>query len=265
MVRKLLFGVVLLFLSTSTVTAQAPGQVFVLVHGAFQDSSSWANVAPLLEAAGHTVISVDLPGHGADETPLNEITLASYRDAVIAAIETQDQPVVLVGHSFGGFTISNVAEAIPERVAKLVYVAAYLPRSGDSLVTLSGLDHNNGFTQENFLLADDFSYAYVLESDFLSIFCGDCTEAQAEQVMASRQNEPLAPLNEPITLTTDNFGRVPKAYILTAEDNAVSPQLQAYMLSQTPVDQVYALNTSHVPFVVAPDALAALLIAASES
>lgn len=83
--------------------------------------------------------------------------------------------------------------------------------------------------------------------------------------MASRQNEPLAPLNEPITLTTDNFGRVPKAYLLTAEDNAVSPQLQAYMLSQTPVDQVYALNTSHVPFVVAPDALAALLIAASES
>lgn len=148
MVRKLLFGVILLFLSTSTVTAQAPGQVFVLVHGAFQDSSSWANVAPLLEAAGHTVISVDLPGHGADETPLNEITLASYRDAIIAAIETQDQPVVLVGHSFGGFTISNVAEAIPERVAKLVYVAAYLPRSGDSLVTLSGLDHNNGFTQK---------------------------------------------------------------------------------------------------------------------
>lgn len=265
MIRKLIFGAVLLLLSSSMVIAQASSKVFVLVHGAFQDSSSWTAVVPLLEAAGHTVITVDLPGHGDDDTPLSEITLASYRDTVIAAIEAQDQPVVLVGHSFGGFTISNVAEAIPDRIAKLVYVAAYLPRSGDSLVSLSGLDHNNGFTQENFLVADDFSHASVLESDFLTIFCGDCTDTQAEQVMATRQDEPLAPLNEPSILTAENFGRVPKVYILTAEDNAVSPQLQAYMLSLTPADQVFALNTSHVPFVVAPDALVGLLIQASES
>jgi pimeloyl-ACP methyl ester carboxylesterase len=184
---------------------------------------------------------------------------------VIEVVEQQDEPVILVGHSFGGITISEVAEAVPDQVEALVYVAAYIPRTGDSLAGLAELDHNNGFTEDNFLLAEDFTYAYVLESDFLTIFCGDCTEEQGVTVMATRQDEPLAPLNEPATVTEENFGSVRKVYIMTAEDNAASPQLQAFMISQTPVDHVYALNTSHVPFVTMPEELAALLIAAAEA
>jgi pimeloyl-ACP methyl ester carboxylesterase len=265
MLHRLLVFVLSVLLTVSLVSAQDSGKTFVLVHGAFQDSSSWAAVVPLLEAEGHTAITLDLPGHGADETPIGEITLASYRDAVIEVVEQQDEPVILVGHSFGGITISEVAEAVPDQVEALVYVAAYIPRTGDSLAGLAELDHNNGFTEDNFLLAEDFTYAYVLESDFLTIFCGDCTEEQGVTVMATRQDEPLAPLNEPATVTEENFGSVRKVYIMTAEDNAASPQLQAFMISQTPVDHVYALNTSHVPFVTMPEELAALLIAAAEA
>lgn len=264
MTRKVILILIGLLLSASIVAAQEDGKTFVLVHGAFQDSSSWAAVVPLLEAEGHTVIALDLPGHGGDTTPMGEITLASYRDAVIDVIEQQDAPVVLVGHSFGGITISEVAEAMPDRIETLIYVAAYLPRTGDSLSSLAALDHNNGFTENNFLLAEDFTYATVLESDFLTIFCGDCTEAQSAVVMATRQNEPLAALNEPATVTEENFGSVRKVYIMTAEDNAASPQIQAFMLSQTPVDRVYALNTSHVPFVTMPEALTQRLIAAAQ-
>lgn len=262
--RKLTLLIALLGLCISFASAQEATKTFVLVHGAFQDSTAWDSVVPLLEAAGHTAIAIDLPAHGADETPDAEVTLASYRDAVIAVIEAQATPVVLVGHSFGGIVISEVAEAIPDQVETLVYVAGYLPRNGDSLAGLAALDHNNGFRETNFLLAEDYTYAYVLEEDFLTIFCGDCTEEQAEVVMASRQNEPLAALNEPSTVTAEQFGTVRKVYIMTAEDNAASPQIQAFMISQTPVDHVYALNTSHVPFVTMPEELSALLISAAQ-
>jgi len=180
---------------------------------------------------------------------------------VIEVIEAQSSPVILVGHSFGGLVISAVAEAIPAQIDTLVYLAAYLPQDQDSLVTLSSQDHYSVLGQEgNFILADGFSTASVLESAFASAFCPDCDEAQLAVVAASQLPEPLAPLNIPVTLTDANFGAVRKVYILTAEDVVVSPQLQALMLSNTPVDHVYALNTGHAPYISAPDALAALLV-----
>lgn len=245
---------------SASLSAQDNSEIFILVHGSFQDSSSWDNITPLLEAQGHTVVAPNLLGHGTDTTDLGEINLQSYRDQIINIISEYDQPVILVGHSFGGIVISEVAEAQPDMVKQLIYVAGYIPRNGDSLASIAELDQNNGFSGENFLLAEDFTYAFVLEEDFLNIFCGDCDEAQADIVMASRQNEPLAPLNEPSTVTEENFGSVDKAYILTAEDNASSPQIQIFMLSHTPVRQVYALNTSHVPFVTMPEDLANLIM-----
>lgn len=245
------------------VSAQEEGKTFVLVHGAFQDASGWDAVIPVLEAAGHRAIAVQQAGRGDDETPLNEITLATYRDTIVEVIEAQESPVVLVGHSFGGIVISSVAEAVPDQIEQVVYLAAYLPQSGDSLVTLSSNDHYSVLGQEgNFGLSEDFTTAFVNEEVFASAFCPDCDEAQLEMVAASQLSEPLAPLNEAVELTEENFGNVRKVYILTAEDVVVSPQLQAYMLSRTSVDRVYALNTGHTPYVSAPEALGEVLITA---
>lgn len=235
--------------------------VYIFVHGAFQDASSWDAVLPLIEANNDTAIAVNLPSHGNDNTPLGDVTLADYRETVINAIEQFDQPVILVGHSFGGITISEVAEATPDKVKQLIYVAAYIPKQGDTLAGIAELDQNNGFNEEGtFLLSEDFTYAYVAEEAQIKIFCGDCTAAQQDVLLASMQNEPLGPLNEPATVTAENFGSVPKAYIMTALDNAASPQIQAYMMSHTPVDTVRAINTSHAPFLTMPTELANLII-----
>lgn len=240
------------------VSAQDGSRVYVLVHGAFQDSSGWDDVTPLLEAAGHTVVVVSLPGRGEDASP--EQSLTGYRDIIIEAINQQDQPVILVGHSFGGISISEVAEAIPDRIASLVYLAAYLPQNGDSLVTLAENDHYSLLGQEgNFQITEDFTFASVAEAVFASAFCPDCTPEQAERVAESQLPEPLAPLGTPVTLS-EQFEGVYKVYVLTAEDVVISPQLQAYMLSRTPVDRVFALNTGHAPYVSAPDALADVLL-----
>lgn len=262
MVRKLALLVVGLLLFS--VAAAQDGKTYILVDGAFQDETGWDMVIPALEADGSTAIAVDYGSNDSDGAPIPSSTLEGYRDAVIEVIEAQEGPVVLVGHSFGGMIISAVAEAIPEKIDTLVYLAAYLPRSGESLVSLAGMDHYSILGQEgNFILADDFTYASVNRDVFAAGFCPDCTEEQRTVVAASQLDEPLAPQNEPVTLTADNFGSVRKAYIMTAQDVIVSPQLQALMLSYTPVERVLALDAGHSPYISQPGALAALLIEAA--
>ena len=90
---------------------------------------------PLLENGGRNIaISIDLPGLGDDKTPVDEITLKRYVDAVCEALQNETDPVVLVGHSMGGIIISEVSERMPEMVRALIYLTAYLLRSGESLI-----------------------------------------------------------------------------------------------------------------------------------
>jgi pimeloyl-ACP methyl ester carboxylesterase len=167
----------------------AHADTIVLVHGAFQDSGAWAAVTPLLEKKGHKVIAVDLPGRPSNPADLGTMSLEVYRDAVLKAIGGGTDKVVLVGHSFGGFTISAVAEAIPQRVSEAIYVAAYLPMDGESMQALSGQDKWNKFTQENFVLAKDYSTATVLERDRTLIFCDECTTDQKAMLLKGMVDE----------------------------------------------------------------------------
>lgn len=240
--------------------AQTKKPVLILVHGAFQDATGWATVIKGLEAKGYVAIAVEWSGHGEDKTPIKELSLEKYLDTVIDTIKKQEQPIVLVGHSFGGMVISSVAEVIPDRIQALVYLAAYLPRNGDSLVDLSMLDKYSVLGKEsNFIVAKDYSTASVAKEVFASAFCPDCSAEQLKSVAASQLDEPLAPLNEKVTLSDKNFGATHKVYILTAQDVVVSPQLQALMLANTPVDRVYSVNSGHVPYVTMPDTLAEIL------
>lgn len=254
--KKILLSLVVGNLFSMTFAA-----TYVLVHGAFQDQGAWTEVAPLLEAEGHTVLTLDLPGRGgASEKPLGEITLQDDVDAVLALVEAQSEPVILVGHSFGGIVISQAAEAAPDKIATLVYVAAYLPQDGQSLVTLSEEDKWNAFSETNFLISEDHSSASVLESDRVKIFCEDCSDEYKAGVTADLRDEPLEPLGTPVSLSDENFGSVRKVYIETTRDNAVSNELQKIMLGRVGVDKVMTLESSHSPFFSQPAKLADLLL-----
>lgn len=234
---------------------------FILVHGAFQDASGWAQVQHALTAKGQTAQTVEWAGRGDDTTPPQQITLENYRDAVIRVIEQHSEPVILVGHSFGGMVISTVAEAIPQRIKTLVYLAAYLPRSGDNLLSLSSQDKYSILGQQgNFVIAPDYTTASVPKNVFPSAFCPDCNAEQLAIVAASQLDEPLAPPNTKVELTDENFSRVRKAYIMTAQDLIVTPQLQALMLAYTPVHEVYSVNAGHAAYITAPESLADILL-----
>lgn len=239
----------------------ARADTYVIVHGAFQNAHAWDDVVRRLKRAGNKAIAVDLPGRGGADAKAQ--TLTGYRDAVLSVVNTQSEPVVLVGHSFGGLTISEVAEAAPDKIKKLIYVAAYLPRKGDSLQSLSGEDKDNKFTKENFVVAPDYSTANVLARDGALIFANDAKGPKQTAIANALMLEPLAPMAGQSTVTAEKFGTVSKAYIFTMRDNAVSLPLQHRMVARTPVAHSYEINAGHSPFLTQPARLTAILIKAA--
>ncbi len=94
----------------------------ILVPGFWLDASSWSEVTPSLDAAGHRTIPLTLPGLEAQDAPRAGIGLRDHINAVVAAVDSIDQPVVLVGHSGGGAIIHGVVDARPDRVVRAIYV-----------------------------------------------------------------------------------------------------------------------------------------------
>jgi pimeloyl-ACP methyl ester carboxylesterase len=232
---------------------QAMPKTFVLVHGAWMGGFAWQEVKADLERRGETVITLDLPGHGDDQTPPEGQTLAAYTQAVVRAIGARTD-VTLVGHSFGGIVISAVAEAIPERLSKLVYVAAYLPRSGESVFSLSQEDKDSKVGQ--FWTQTDAQGPVTIRADGIPlVFCADCSDAQKQLLVARHRPEALAPLGTPVNLS-ERYASVKRYYVETLQDNAVSHALQTLMVGRTTVAGRVQLNTSHSPFLSQPKALA---------
>jgi pimeloyl-ACP methyl ester carboxylesterase len=232
---------------------------YVLVHGAFQGGWAWDKVKPQLEKEGHKVVTVDLPGHGADTTAFSEINLQSYTDRGVAAIDAQEGPVVLVGHSMGGTVVSNATEARPDKVEKVIYVAAYLLRDGETLLQTTESDTESQLGP-SLVFENGGATARVKPENIVSIFCADCPESEAARILANPVSEPLAPLTQPVKVTEANYGRVPRFYIETTQDRTVGNALQKRMYTATPVQKVITMDTGHSPFLSQPETLARHLL-----
>ncbi len=224
---------------------------YVLVHGAWADESAWGFVRNQL-ALNANVVVVNLPAHGIDLTTATAVTLKDYVKTVTDAINRQTGKVILVGHSMAGIVISQAAENIPTKINKLVYVSAYLPKSGEDLLSLSKQDTQSkvGGALE---FAADYSAATIKKDMIAAAVCSDCPDFMKEVLVKYHKAEPAKPLGEKVTLTSAKFGSVPKYYIHTSEDLAVGYELQKAMVKNNgTIKQTYVMNTSHLPFVVKP-------------
>lgn len=232
-------------------------KTIVIVPGAWSDPSAWAFVTPTLKAKGFEVITVNLPGHGTDTTSFATITLQSYVNAVKNAIGDK-KDIILVGHSMAGIIISQVAEDMPGQIKKLVYVAAFLPKNGESLLSLAQTDadaHVGKYLQIN----KESGSAGIAKEGIIDAFAADAPKPVQDIVVASVKADPLAPLATPVTLTGANFGSVAKVYIHTLNDHTVSYPLQQRMVAGSNVTKEYSLASSHTPFLSMPDKLAEII------
>jgi len=247
--------------SLFAVTASAQDSTkptIVLVHGAWSDVSAWKAVTPILEAKGFNVLAVNLPGHGSDATPFTTITLQSYVDAVKNQIGNLKN-VTLVGHSMAGIVISQVAEDMPGSIKKLVYLAAYLPANGQSLLDLAKTDA--GSHVGKFLQIDQgTASAGIGKGGVVDIFVADAPKSVQEQFANGVQPDPLVPFTSPVKLSEKHFGSIEKVYIYTTNDHAISYPAQQTMVKNAKVKREHTLNSSHTPFISIPDQLVVILI-----
>lgn len=237
-------------------------KTIVLIHGAWSDVSSWDAVTPLLKKQGNEVITVNLSGHGKDTTSFAGITFRTYVDQVKAAIGSRSG-VVLVGHSFAGLVISQVAEEIPAQIGKLIYLAAALPHDGESLLSLAKQDPGSHIGK-SLTVDQDHGQAIIAKDAVADIFAADAPLPVQQYLASHIKPEPLAPLATPVQLTEQHFGSIKKVYIHTANDNAISYIAQQHMVKAGKVDKVYTLSSSHTPFISMPDKLADIIISESK-
>ncbi|MVT12093.1 alpha/beta fold hydrolase [Chitinophaga tropicalis] len=240
----------------------AASRTFVLVHGAWQAPYVWDSVQADLVKNGNKVIVVKLPGHGSDTTAPYRLSLDVYRDEVINAIAKADSNVILVGHSMGGMVITSVAEKIPNKIRKLVYIGAFLPSTGQALTDLAYSDPGSGLGPLLVPSADRLTLD-VKRDSLTYLFINDGSPTVKDLVLTNYRAEPAIPFTNKVTLTNEGFGSVDKIYIKTLKDVVISPALQDRMIAAAGIKTVYTVNTSHSPFLAEPHTVSALLIKAA--
>jgi len=196
-----------------------------------------------LASAGHRAVAVDLRG----DTPLAEQNLDTYTAQVMGALEAEGRQCVLVGHSAGGAFISQAAEARPDLVSKLVYVAGFLLSSGQTILDIATTDEGNNAVP-NLVFSEDGVYSTLQSDAAVPVLYADCDPADADAARARLEPEANAPLGGAVQLTSERYGSVPRAYIECLQDKAISIGAQRAMVSAQPCAQVITMDTSHSPF-----------------
>jgi pimeloyl-ACP methyl ester carboxylesterase len=232
---------------------------FVLVHGAWQAPYVWNTVKAELEKAGQKVVVVELPAHGDDFTSPAEASIDVYRDKVISAINNTNSKVILVGHSLGGVVVSAIAEKIPSKIKKLIYIAGFVPVNGQSLIDLANQDAQS-LLGPALIPSKDQLLLDVRRDAITSIFCQDGNDAVKKLVLDNYRAEPAIPFTNPVTLTDANFGSVDKYYIHTLQDHAIGIDLQNKMANSAHITKTFSVNTGHSPFLTQPDEVTKLLL-----
>jgi pimeloyl-ACP methyl ester carboxylesterase len=233
-------------------------KTFILVHGSWHSAWNWHKVTPLLQAAGHTVYAIDLPGMGRDKTPIETVTLEMSVKRITDIIDSVDGKVVLVGHSKNGIMISQAAEYRPEKIDKLVYLAAYLVPNGKTQREYSMQD-SEGVLKPYVVRHESTNSSTLKHEIYKEGLYHDCPADIVELAKVILSEEPFVTGVTRLHLTDENFGRVPRYYIECTDDRAVTPYIQQKMYTELPCKKVFKMNTSHSPFFSQPEELVEIL------
>lgn len=234
-------------------------KTFILIHGSWHSAWNWHKVTPILENQGHKVYAIDLPGMGRDKTPIENVTFKSTVEELCKLIDSIQGKVILVGHSKNGIMISQVAEYRPEKIEKLIYLAAYLIPNKKNQKEYSAQDTKGWL--KGYVDIHEKSKSHTLQAEiFKEGLYHDCDEDITEMAKVILSHEPIESGNAKLKLTEENYGSVPRFYIECTDDRAVTPFIQEKMYNETPCLKVYKMNTSHSPFFSKPKELCDILL-----
>ena len=214
----------------------------------------WDRLRPELEARRVAHRCIDLPGHGSERRSPWSVSLVDYGDAVVAAARAIDGPVLALGHSSGGFVVSQAAGRSPEAFAGLIYLAAFLPRSGERLIRLATRDRGSQLPPA--MRFEPWRCRIRLDPARADgALFHDCPAADRETGLASLEPNPMRPGLSRVKLDA-RFDAIPKHYVFCTRDRAISPEHQRWMAGRTRLASTHELDCGHMPAYAAPAALA---------
>lgn len=215
----------------------------ILVHGFWGGAAHWSKVIVALARKGHNSVM-------AVENPLT--SLADDAERTRKMIAQQKQPVILVGHSYGGAVITEAGDQ--PNVAGLVFIAAFAPDAGESPGAITA--KNPPVAAPN-LAPDSDGYLWIKRDKFHESFCQDLTSDEA-LVMAATQKAPLAStFGENISQPA--WKKKPSWYQISSEDRMIAPDNQKMMSGRLGAKNVITLKASHASLASQPDAVVALI------
>ena len=208
---------------------------------------------------GHTVMVPHLPGHASSQISFRNITLTSYIQHIENLVRLSQRSVILVGHSMAGFIITQVAENIPDKINRLIYINAFIPQNGGSLI-----DEEKQALIPSVALdveVDEPNEAILLTAApqrIRELFYHNCLDEDVTYALTRLQAQPLKPFLDKVSISEERFGSVPKLYISCLQDKAIMSHDQKRMYSRIVCD-VIEMDTDHSPFFSADQELAHLL------
>jgi pimeloyl-ACP methyl ester carboxylesterase len=231
---------------------------FLLVHGAWHGGWCWEKVARILIQAGHTVLTPDLAGLGADHANRSPDLAQQSVDRLVELVLKASEPVIVVAHSLGGMFAAELSERCPDDVARVIYLAAFLPQDGQSCSSFASLDCGSvPYGVED----DGIAGVTRFRDEWLKLtFFSDCSDDDVEWARARLMPQPLEHFDFRVSLTADRFGRVPRTYIQCSRDHAITPGFQQELVRGTPCERIHVLDSAHSPFFSRVEELAELLL-----
>jgi pimeloyl-ACP methyl ester carboxylesterase len=231
--------------SMTTTSTNATNMNIVLVHGTSVDGSSWSKVISILQNAGHKVIAVQLPLH----------SLADDIATTKRAIDLVGGPVILVGHSYGGFVITNAAYN-NHNVKGLVYIAAFAPNEGQSLGNF--IDPTK--LPKGLLVVDSGGFIYINPEAFPKVVAPDTDPAQAKVLAAAQK-----PYNRSILAEKSGppaWKQLPTWYQVSENDSLIPPDAERMFAKQINATTI-SLPSSHASPISHPNEVAQLILDAA--
>lgn len=226
---------------------------YVIAHGGWHGGSHWTPLAQRLRAAGHQAHTPTLTGIAERAHLLSpEIDLATHIQDILGVLEDQDlREVVLLGHSSGTMVATGVAERVPERLARLVYVDTVVPTDGQSFFDLIGAPAATALLELARAQGDGWRIPFPFvepDADFVPF-------------------HPLATVTQPLTVNNPAAAALPRAFIFcTAKDDdwflGIGGKIAAAArMAQAAGWDYRELPTGHSPHEELPDEFSELLLA----
>ncbi len=235
--------------SDDPITDPPRDPLVVLVHGAWHGAWCWAALQDRLDRRGIASLAVDLPGHGASTLPLGD--LASDARHVVDVVERWGRRVVLVGHSYGGAVVTEAAVHTP-LVEHLVYLAAFAPDLGESVMSLLGSMERRKVALSAAMQMRDDGTSVLDPAAAPGALYGNCTDEVVAAALARLSPQPMVTFGQPVSGAPRST--IASTYVVCAGDRAVHPDHQVEMARRC--GRVVTLDTDHSPFASSPDATA---------